>query len=230
MKISLLAAWLLLALLPAVAAPSAQPDLPDHSFDWKAAQPVLVVAEVSVGGDLPVQKLDCPKDRVCISMDAPPYWLQLDEASALYGEEVPARFAVKVMDHYGSGQYKGRAGPFLVALMGHNGRYMKQRNLHARLVKAKNGTLYLMRSYPSSPRWLPCKVDAIRENIVGANFDETILLDREEYDVLRGDERAYYKLTPKGAIPRYAIAVPRLREFLDTTARARLPLTCPEQD
>ena len=230
MKISMFAACLVLAAVPAFAWTSAQPDLPDSSFDWKAAQPVLVVAEVSVGGDLPVQTLDCPKDRVCISMDAPPYWLQLDEASELYGEQVPARFAVKATDHYGSSQFQGRAGPFLVALMGHNGRYMKQRNAHARLVKSKNGTLYLLRSYPSAPRWLPCNVDAIREHVVGANFDETSWLDREDYDRLRVDERAYYTLSAKGAIPRYAIALPRLREFLDTTARARLPLTCPEPD
>ena len=212
---------LMLTQLNATAAePESYPRLTAEQFlQWS---PLLVVADLKPGEYF--QKTACPKDHIC--MDPPPFWLNANVVVTLQGAELPSTIRVSTTSHYGMERFAKEEGPYLLSLRSNGEKYIMPRYAVAPLVRDKHGALYLPILYRNAVSWLPCSVDALREEVFQENFDngEAIAADEYKQD-LASMAPHLYAVSDKRAWPRYAIPITRLRDYL-LSAGPDLNMSC----
>jgi hypothetical protein len=176
---------------------------------------VIVVADLTLGDYLP-QRPECSKpDIVCLN--PPPFWINAKVSATVYGKPPPSEFRFTAASHYGKREYKYMEGPQLV-LIGKDGiDFYMQRDSRWSLARHKNGELYALTLSSKTVSWLPCETAALREEIFPADFaGEVEEIETKYFPYYRVTTHpSLYVLTPKGAWPRYAISVNRLRDFLE---------------
>ena len=207
----------------AAAAAEPFPPISDEQLaQWKQ---LLVVAELSPGEFYEERKKDCPQDHVCIAMDPPPFWLNAKVGATISGGEAPPEIRISTFSHYGMGRYATDKAPFLVSLRHDGDKYLMPRYAHAPLVRDKLGVLYLPVLGRQAVHWLPCGVGSLREEVFQENFDKGEALAKDHYRYLAKQSPELFQVQAKGAWPRYAISMVRLREFLQK-AGPDVPLSC----
>lgn len=200
------------------AAVAAQPYPPitDEQFaQWKH---LMVIAELSPGEYYEKQTSECPQDHVCISMDPPPFWLNAKVSATMSGDEAPPEIRISTFSHYGMSRYATGKAPYLVSLRSDGEKYLMPRYAHAPLVRDNFGMLYLQVLGRHAVHWLPCGVASLREEVFQEHFDKGAAPAKDQYEYNAKLAPELFQVQAKGAWPRYAISMVRLREFLQKAA------------
>jgi hypothetical protein len=176
---------------------------------------LIVVADLSAGAYY-AEHPDCSKPDV-LCMDPPPFWFNASISSTVYGTPPPPKIRVNTNSHYGMNEYKYMKGPQLVLLRTNGIAFSMPRYSRKLLIRDKNGELYVRTFASKTVSWLPCETATLREEIFPADFDtEGLEIEKDDYDNYEVTTRpSMYLTTRKGAWPRYAISVERLRDFLE---------------
>jgi hypothetical protein len=196
------------------------------SFKGQQTSKLYVAAKVGAGTSLPQFKSTCPEGSVCISLNPPPFWFEVDVLQPVYGKETPKKFYGATVSHYGAVGF-GTGKPVLARFETNGSDFIMSRYGFTPLASKKNGELYLILRSDRPLHWLPCTIASLQEEIAAVDFvDELVyssmLLDSYEVETFP----KMYRLTDKIAIPRYAISINRLHAHLRELAPSDDQLDC----
>jgi len=217
MRVPALRLLLLPVLALAAGANAPAPDKHFPEFELEQARPLLVVAKVSPGEDLP-QFEECKQPRViCLHS---PEWFRASKLMTVYGDEPATKFEVYTASHYGQDRYEGSDAPWLLNLFVRGDDILMPINQYEVLLVRKDGELFLPILYPESPMWLPCGVAEVYEPFVPGQFRATeglasLEIAQKDYrwrDVEEHPE--LFEIRGKSAFPRYVLGMSRLHDFL----------------
>ena len=221
------ASWLALTCAAAAAneIPKVYPTL-----DPGTSRSLIVVAQLEAGGYFP--KVDeCGKiepNRVTICMNPPPFWIQAKILSTVHGADAPATLYAVTGSHYGMPDYGST--PYLAALATDGKDFEMLRYANRPLSSNKQGDLYLMIRNATPLYWLPCGVAALREEVDAADFPGLAAIAPHgagSQDVELHPE--LFRSTSEGAVPRYALSVKRLRDYLAANPAETASMRCDTQ-
>lgn len=218
----LLLGWVLAAALTG-AVQAAAPALAEGGKDGPL---VLLAATVRVGGQDP-RDPGCSKPGV-VCMNPPPYWLEADVMSTLYGPPAPAHVQIRGSDHYGIEPFKTPGTAYLVLARAVGQHYDMLRYRRHPLVRNKDGEAFLIRQDAKPPTWLPCAIDEAQEELMEADFDDASLFiapENMDYAGVNAHPERFL-ITSRGPMPRYGIRLKNLAAAIDKATRAGTPLTC----
>jgi hypothetical protein len=192
-------------------------------------QPVrtaLAVAQLGPGTALP-QFSECGQhgDRITVCIDGPPFWTEATVLATVFGIALPPTLYLATTSHYGVRDYLNR--PYLVAIKTDGKQFIMPKYAHLELVRNKQGDLYFLLRSPHPAWWLPCNVNSLREEIDSRDFDhfqENTGIDVGTYSVTKFPE--LFRVTGKRAVPRFGVAINRLREHLAMNAVQAEELAC----
>ena len=222
---ALLSAYIALFLVAAPAgageAPTSFPSLE------QPVRTVLAVAELGPGTELP-QFSNCGRqdgDVITICMDPPPFWIKATILETVFGAALPPALYLSTTSHYGVRDYSN--GAYLIAIKTDGKQFIMPKYAHLELVRNKQGDLYFFLRSPHPAWWLPCNVSSLREEIDSRDFDhlqENAGVDVGTYSVTKFPE--LFRVTGKRAVPRFGVAINRLREHLAMNAVQAEELAC----
>ena len=119
-----------------------------------------------------------------------------------------------------------------LVLLETDGRHFRMpRYARASLIEDTRGKLYLPVYRAYLVWWLPCSVAELRQEIDAKDFKadlEIVKDDFDRYDVV--GNAALFRLTKKGAVPRFAIPVDTIRAHLQSLAPTTSRMTCETED
>jgi hypothetical protein len=188
------------------------------------AHPAFVVAELRAGNDIP-RPASCDEPDV-ICMDPPSFYLEAKVLAQIYGDPVPRKLHAATTSHFGKQRYRDDRGPYLLRLISNGTDYVMSRYAATRVEVDRSGKFHLMVHAERGEFWLPCSMINLRREVDPRDFPKG--LSAHEVGLARERITEYpelFRLTPKGAMPRYSILIDELREHL-ATLRSDAPLAC----
>lgn len=197
-------------------------DFPD--FKYVDAKPLVVVADVRPGGYLPEFDECKRKDVICLH---DPLWLKVTVREALYGQAPASRMIVTTTSHYGLDDYESNHAPRLMLLtVGPHGDVSMPTYANYALARRSDGTWFLPADISNVAWFLPCSITALQEPIDPKQFPSSLAMDPEE-DTYRIEQNPELFQTLDGKIyPRYAIAIPRIRDTLNRERPQATAMEC----
>ena len=216
--LGLLASLLLANLVVAMEVPPAYPEL-----DKTEISRSLVVATMKPGAYLPAFPECANPDVVC--MDPPPFWLDAHVLSVIHGDIKAVDIAIASTSHYGMPEEDDPTIAYLMPVVTDARQFILPRYARARLYEGKGGEYYLP-VLPNPIHWLPCSVAEIGREVTGLHRVKHAVIPKDWMQV-RGvhEHPEFFKLTWRGAQPRYWTAMSSLREHLSQKSK-EAPLTC----
>jgi len=158
-------------------------------------------------------------------MDPPPFWTEATILETVFGTALPPTLYLATTSHNGVRDYLNRA--YLLAIRTDGKQFIMPKYAHLELVRNKRGDFYLPLRSLHPAWWLPCDVGTLREEIDNRDFDhlqENAGVDVGGYSVTKFPE--LFRVTGKRAVPRFGVAISRLREHLVMNAVQAEELAC----
>lgn len=196
------------------------------SFKYAEAHPMLVVARVSRGADLPEFE-ECKQPNViCLHS---PQWFHARPLLTVYGEEAIAPIEIATPSHYGQDRYDSDQ-PWLINVFVKDGAVVMPINQFEGLVRRADGELFLPLRYPDEPMFLPCSVKQIWEELAPGRYSPRLRSIPEEDFEWSGVRKhpEMFVVTKGGAVVKYGIRMSRLKAFLAGTQLATTDYRCGE--
>lgn len=188
------------------------------SFKGQQTSQFIIVGDFSKGTSLPQVKSTCPEGSVCINLNPPPFWFEVDVNSTIHGKDAPAKFYAVTGSHWGPQGY-GSGKPVLAKFETNGSEFEMLRYAKRDLDRKKDGSLHLVLHSDYKIHWLPCSISSLREEISPDDFAGNLEIAAEDFDRYRvKDNAAFFRMTPAGAVPRYAISIARLQAHLQELA------------
>lgn len=230
MKIYLLLAFMLLT-APASAAPPTQktPPWDDPNFQEADAEVALVVATVRRGAYFPAPIYPDEPNVVRISLSRS-FWFRAQPASVLNGQlgrlGSDGEIEVASSSHWGMEHLESVTGPALFPVLTH-GRYrVMPKYAMAPLLEGARGALFVPVLSRNMLYWLPCSVEALKEEIDPA-YVQRYRITPDQYKA-QNIERypELYRQTEGAHVPRYGIAVSAIEQHLGHKQMKSADLAC----
>ena len=213
--------WVSLLLANGVSArevPSAYPEMDESEISRS-----LVVAKMKPGAYLPAFPECGRPDIIC--MDPPPFWLDAHVLSVVHGDIKAVDIAIASTSHYGMPEENDPTIAYLIPVVTDGRQFIMPRYAQARLYEGQQGEYYL--PVLASPfYWLPCSVEKVGREVTGLRRVKHAVIPKDWMQSQGVHERPkLFKMTWRGAQPRYWIAMSDLREHLARMSKEE-PLTC----
>jgi hypothetical protein len=177
--------------------------------EWVDADVAVVVATSQPGDNLPAPA-ECDRpDTICLRY---PLWFRIDVLRTVYGQLPARRIFVSTYTHYGQPEADDAATPRLLLLLSHGGDTLMPANAAARVWRRDDGEYFLSVTSSGPVWWLPCEAAQLREEIDVRNLPADFRYETDDYAVR--ENPGLFVLRDDHAVPKYAISVRRLGEWL----------------
>lgn len=209
---------------PAGAAWAGEPPVVYPQLDPATMASLLVVARTRPGAYLP-QFPQCEDPQV-LCMDPPPFWLDTEVLVPVHGALTETRIAAASTSHYGMPEERQDAA-YLMRIDTDGRQFVMPRYQRAQLYPDRGGEYYLP-LLGSKVHWLPCSVRSLAREVEGLRGVAAARIPRSLMDGYGIPEHPQlFKVSWRGAMPRYWIAVSDLRTHLAELPQGA-PWTCEE--
>lgn len=182
---------------------------PAPEFDFVTATPSVVVATSRPGAYYAAPEACTQEDVVCMQY---PLWFLAEPIQHVYGISPTHQVDVTTYTHYGQPKPDDEQAPRILLLIENNGRFMMPVYANQRVWLRSDGQYYFFIDAPYPTHWLPCSVDALREQVDPTMFSTKIRIPLDDPYV---EEHPELFLTHAAyATPRFGISVRKLEQHL----------------
>ena len=166
-----------------------------------------------------------------VCLGSSPYWFKARVIKTVAGPEVGDEFYAVTGTHWRA-MNVGAGEPPRLMLLNSNGVALEMvRYASWPAIKSKDGQyhLILQSSYP--PRWLPCWIYDLKQELDPANFADDLTISHAQYqERFAEDDAAYYRVTQDRVRPRFEISVARLQQTIKQLPAPLTDFTCKESN
>ncbi len=214
--------WLVIGMLLSMGrAFAASPPVSFPVFRTADARPVMVVATVSEGAELPAPESCDQGHVVCLEGH---YWFKARVLSVIAGslDEDTVSVVTTSHDRGDLNLLLAARSPWLLSLLVHGDDVWTGAHDHALLTARKDGALFLLDFGSGWPASFPCAMRDLREPIDKDQFPAGTGIDPEDFDWFEvRQHRDAFRIDLDGAFPRFGIRLSRLRASLTGDAPRR---------
>ena len=198
-------------------------------LDPATTRQVLVVATVSdvtlMPNDICNKKSDEKIVFICTANTL--FHFKASVASTIYGDSSDLGF-ISASSHYGSQGYDDATAPFLLLVLNDGKHSVMVRYASAKLITDNAGKHYLPMLRPVAAHFLPCSVNALREEIAPDEFGALLSFKTGQLGSSATKENQAWLVPVEGGYrARYAIAIDRLQAHLADLRPGIDEMQCP---